>query len=156
MDDVSAGPARPPRRPRRLHPGPGWIFGATWAAIVAGLIIAALRLLMLAARGSSAGPPRSRSPTGASSSSAASSAATPSRCSVEKVESVDVNQSLLGRILDYGDVTVRGTGAGLAPLNEIDSPLDFRSHVKILAAHLPPKRPTRPARRTHDRNRTRP
>lgn len=49
--------------------------------------------------------------------------------SVEKVESVDVNQSLFGRLLDYGDIIVRGTGAGLAPLKEIDAPLTFRSKL---------------------------
>lgn len=49
---------------------------------------------------------------------------------MEKVESVDVNQSLFGRMLDYGDVTVRGTGAGLETLRLIDAPLEFRSHVK--------------------------
>jgi uncharacterized membrane protein YdbT with pleckstrin-like domain len=49
---------------------------------------------------------------------------------MEKVESVDVNQSLIGRMLDYGDVTVRGTGAGLETLRQIDAPLDFRNHVK--------------------------
>lgn len=54
--------------------------------------------------------------------------------SVEKVESVDVNQSLLGRLFDYGDVIVRGTGAGLAPLKEIDAPLTFRSKL-IGASH---------------------
>jgi uncharacterized membrane protein YdbT with pleckstrin-like domain len=57
--------------------------------------------------------------------------------SVEKVESVDVNQSLLGRLLDYGNITIRGTGTGFAPLRSIDSPLDFRSHV----TGLPPKTP---------------
>ncbi len=30
---------------------------------------------------------------------------------MDKVESVDVDQSLLGRMLDYGDVIIRGTGA---------------------------------------------
>ena len=49
---------------------------------------------------------------------------------MEKVESVDVNQSLFGRMLDYGDVTVRGTGAGLETLRLIDAPLEFRNHVK--------------------------
>lgn len=49
---------------------------------------------------------------------------------MEKVESVDVNQSFLGRLLDYGDVTVRGTGAGLETLRQIDAPIEFRSHVK--------------------------
>ena len=49
---------------------------------------------------------------------------------MDKVESVDVNQSFLGRLLDYGDVTVRGTGAGLETLRLIDAPLEFRNHVK--------------------------
>jgi uncharacterized membrane protein YdbT with pleckstrin-like domain len=56
--------------------------------------------------------------------------------SVEKVESVDVKQSLLGRIFDYGDVIVRGTGAGLAPLTKIDSPLTFRSKLIGTSHHL--------------------
>src|ERR1700716_2240549 len=38
---------------------------------------------------------------------------------MDKVESVDVDQSILGRLLDYGDVTVRGTGAGFEPLQRI-------------------------------------
>ena len=32
--------------------------------------------------------------------------------SLDKVESVDVNQSILGRILNYGDVTIMGVGEG--------------------------------------------
>ena len=56
--------------------------------------------------------------------------------SVEKVESVDVNQSLLGRMLDYGDILVRGTGAGLAPLRHIHSPLVFRSKLTGTSHHL--------------------
>jgi uncharacterized membrane protein YdbT with pleckstrin-like domain len=43
-----------------------------------------------------------------------------------KVESVHVNQSLLGRLLDYGDVTVVGTGASLEPLIGIAGPLELR------------------------------
>ena len=49
---------------------------------------------------------------------------------MDKVESVDVNQSLFGRMLNYGDVTVRGTGAGLETLRLIDAPLEFRNHVR--------------------------
>jgi uncharacterized membrane protein YdbT with pleckstrin-like domain len=48
---------------------------------------------------------------------------------MDKVESVDVDQSILGRIFNYGDVTVRGTGASIEPLRLIDDPLAFRSHV---------------------------
>ena len=49
--------------------------------------------------------------------------------SLDKVESVDVNQSILGRILNYGNVTVRGVGEGAETINMIASPLDFRSHI---------------------------
>ncbi len=48
---------------------------------------------------------------------------------MDKVESIDVNQSILGRIFDYGDVLVRGTGHGLEPLRMIQRPLAFRSAV---------------------------
>ncbi len=48
---------------------------------------------------------------------------------MDKVESVDVDQSILGRLFNYGDVTVRGTGASIEPLRMIDDPLHFRSRV---------------------------
>jgi len=46
---------------------------------------------------------------------------------MDKVESVDVDQSVLGRMLDYGTVIVRGTGATLEPFRDIDRPIDFRN-----------------------------
>jgi uncharacterized membrane protein YdbT with pleckstrin-like domain len=49
--------------------------------------------------------------------------------SLDKVESVDVNQSILGRILNFGDVTVRGVGEGAETIKTIASPLDFRNHI---------------------------
>jgi uncharacterized membrane protein YdbT with pleckstrin-like domain len=49
--------------------------------------------------------------------------------SLDKVESVDVNQSILGRILNYGNVTVHGVGEGSEEINTIASPLDFRNHI---------------------------
>ena len=48
---------------------------------------------------------------------------------LSKVESVQVNQGLLGRILGYGDVTVVGTGASLEPLRGIASPLELRKKL---------------------------
>ena len=48
---------------------------------------------------------------------------------MDKVESVDVDQSLLGRIFNYGDIVIRGTGATLEPFKSIGAPLDFRNHV---------------------------
>jgi uncharacterized membrane protein YdbT with pleckstrin-like domain len=47
----------------------------------------------------------------------------------DKVESVDVDQTLLGRIFGYGTVTVRGTGGSLEPLRNIGDPLTFRSRI---------------------------
>jgi uncharacterized membrane protein YdbT with pleckstrin-like domain len=46
-----------------------------------------------------------------------------------KVESVVVEQGILGRILDYGTIVVKGTGGGMEPLSGIDRPLDFRSRI---------------------------
>lgn len=48
---------------------------------------------------------------------------------LDKVESVDVAQSIIGRIFNYGDVTVRGTGSGLQPIHGIDNPLQFRTRL---------------------------
>src|SRR3974390_2444549 len=45
--------------------------------------------------------------------------------SLDKVESVDVNQSILGRLLDYGDVTILGVGEGKQTISTIASPLVF-------------------------------
>src|SRR3979490_2865203 len=49
--------------------------------------------------------------------------------SLDKVESVDVNQSILGRILNYGDVTVRGVGEGAEKTDMNALSLDFRNHI---------------------------
>jgi uncharacterized membrane protein YdbT with pleckstrin-like domain len=51
-----------------------------------------------------------------------------------KVESLHVEQSLLGRILNYGDVTVVGTGASLEPLRGIASPLELRRKLGEVSA----------------------
>jgi uncharacterized membrane protein YdbT with pleckstrin-like domain len=49
--------------------------------------------------------------------------------SLDKVESVDVNQSILGRLLNYGDVTVNGVGEGTETISTIASPLAFRNFI---------------------------
>jgi uncharacterized membrane protein YdbT with pleckstrin-like domain len=48
---------------------------------------------------------------------------------MDKVSSVDVDQSVLGRLLNYGDITVNTTGGLFEPLHNIGRPLDFRNHV---------------------------
>jgi uncharacterized membrane protein YdbT with pleckstrin-like domain len=49
--------------------------------------------------------------------------------SLDKIESVDVNQSILGRIMNYGDVTILGVGVGKETISTIASPLAFRSAI---------------------------
>ncbi len=49
-----------------------------------------------------------------------------------EIESVKVSQSVFGRLLNYGTVTVRGTGLGIEPIRNIEAPLTFRG---FLTAH---------------------
>ncbi len=46
-----------------------------------------------------------------------------------KVETVGVDQSVLGRLLNYGTIIVRGTGGSFEPIRHIDDPLTFRNHI---------------------------
>lgn len=48
---------------------------------------------------------------------------------LDKVESIGVNQGILGRLLGYGSVVVRGTGGTGTPIPSIKQPLDFRRVV---------------------------
>jgi uncharacterized membrane protein YdbT with pleckstrin-like domain len=48
---------------------------------------------------------------------------------LDKVESVDVNQTILGRLLNYGDVTINGVGEGRETIMTIASPLAFRNSI---------------------------
>ncbi|MBR0717392.1 PH domain-containing protein [Bradyrhizobium liaoningense] len=48
---------------------------------------------------------------------------------LDKVESVDVNQTIPGRILNYGDVTINGVGEGRETITTIASPLAFRNSI---------------------------
>ena len=50
---------------------------------------------------------------------------------MEKIESVVVNQNLLGRILGYGTISVRGTGEGIENLNRIADPLRLRNAISV-------------------------
>ena len=48
---------------------------------------------------------------------------------MDKVESVDVDQTILGRFLNFGNITVHGTGTGIETLFNVEAPLQFRNHV---------------------------
>jgi uncharacterized membrane protein YdbT with pleckstrin-like domain len=54
---------------------------------------------------------------------------------MDKVESVQIDQSILGRILDYGDVTILGTGEGFETLRTIAGPIELRNSITGTAHH---------------------
>lgn len=47
---------------------------------------------------------------------------------LDKVESLNVEQSVPGRMFDYGTVTIRGTGATSEAFGNISAPLELRKH----------------------------
>ncbi len=53
---------------------------------------------------------------------------------LDKVESVLVEQQVIGRMLDYGRVIVRGVGAGLEPIDRVAAPLQLHRSIGAPAA----------------------
>jgi membrane protein YdbS with pleckstrin-like domain len=49
---------------------------------------------------------------------------------LNKVESIEVSEPALGRMLGYGTITVIGTGGTVEPFHDMAHPLAFRSHVQ--------------------------
>lgn len=45
---------------------------------------------------------------------------------LQRIESIQVQQSILGRMLNYGSIIVAGAGAPQAPVPGISSPMEFR------------------------------
>lgn len=45
----------------------------------------------------------------------------------DRIETVRVKQSLMGRILNYGDIIVTGTGSTFDPIPDISKPMKFRA-----------------------------
>jgi hypothetical protein len=50
---------------------------------------------------------------------------------MDKVESVIVDQSIAGRIFNYGSIVVRGTGSGIEGLHYIAKPIELRSAIVV-------------------------
>lgn len=70
---------------------------------------------------------------------------------LDKVEGIAVDQSILGRLLGYGSVSVRGTGGGGTPCPGIANPQGFRRAVnehiqnnRFAPPFTPPPRPVPP------------
>jgi hypothetical protein len=47
-----------------------------------------------------------------------------------KVEAIQVDQGILGRIFNYGTITIVGTGGTKEPFRGIAKPLEFRRQVQ--------------------------
>lgn len=48
--------------------------------------------------------------------------------SLNRIETVNVQQSILGRIFGYGNITIIGTGGTKETFKKLQNPLDFRRH----------------------------
>jgi uncharacterized membrane protein YdbT with pleckstrin-like domain len=51
---------------------------------------------------------------------------------LSKIEAIAVHQSLAGRMLDYGDIVVTGSGGTHEQFHDIQSPLSFRRAVQTV------------------------
>ena len=59
---------------------------------------------------------------------------------LDKVEGIQVNQTILGRILGFGSITVSGTGGTKNPFHLIDKPLEFRMKLQEQIAAVQDKK----------------
>ena len=55
---------------------------------------------------------------------------------LQKIETVGVDQGLIGRMLDFGTITLSGTGGTTEPFGRIARPLEFRRQVQEQMAQL--------------------
>lgn len=51
---------------------------------------------------------------------------------LNKIEAIQVNQNITGRILNYGSIIISGTGGSKDPYHRISSPLKFRKKIQEL------------------------
>jgi uncharacterized membrane protein YdbT with pleckstrin-like domain len=73
---------------------------------------------------------------------------------LNKIETIEVSEPMVGRMLGYGSITIIGTGGTSEPFHKIAQPLPFRSEVQqqleklsagpALANGVGLTRPTRP------------
>ncbi len=48
---------------------------------------------------------------------------------LNKIEGLDVNQGIFGRIFNFGNIVIGGTGGKKSPIKYISKPLEFRKEV---------------------------
>ena len=55
---------------------------------------------------------------------------------LSKVEGINVNQGLWGRIFNYGTISIKGIGGTSNPFQKIEAPLEFRKKVQEQIASI--------------------
>lgn len=62
---------------------------------------------------------------------------------LSKVESVEVEQTIFGRMLGFGNITLRGTGGTNEPFSHVANPMEFRRQVQLqIEEHVNPSQGT--------------
>lgn len=56
--------------------------------------------------------------------------------SLDKIEEVNVSESILGRIFGYGNVDVHGTGAGAIYVKMVNDPVRLRREIQGAREHI--------------------
>ena len=56
--------------------------------------------------------------------------------SLDKIEEVNVSETILGRIFGYGTIDVHGTGAGAIQIRMITDPIRLRREIQSAREHL--------------------
>ncbi len=52
-----------------------------------------------------------------------------------KVEGANIDQTVLGRMLGFGTVLVRGTGGGISPIDHVANPFRFHTYLMKALGH---------------------
>ena len=55
---------------------------------------------------------------------------------LNKIESVGVDQTAMGRMLGYGSIVLHGTGGSTEPFERVDNPLEFRRQIHEQIARI--------------------
>ena len=50
--------------------------------------------------------------------------------SLKSIESINIKQSILGRILNYGSISITGRGNALMLFKDVDSPVEIRKKIQ--------------------------
>jgi uncharacterized membrane protein YdbT with pleckstrin-like domain len=63
---------------------------------------------------------------------------------LSKIEAIGVDQGIVGRLLDYGSITITGTGGTEESFPRISAPLEFRRQIQSQVVALDERRGSQP------------